>query len=251
MRARGGRDRHRQLLPRPVRGGAVVAAIVALAGGGWAASTIVFLVISVLVLLFVRPIARRHLRQGPHAEDRHGRARRAHARSCWRRSPTTRASAARASTARSGRRARSTTTASSRPGERVHVIEIRGATALVTTEEGAPHGRAHRSRRAGPLRALRRVHDRPHHPAGSGGRRRAPRPLQPHAPPGAGDRHPVHRPGAAAHRPARAGRAVPAAAGDHRGQPHRADRHGPVLHDHRGRSPRPTRSPTRCRRSSS
>jgi membrane protein implicated in regulation of membrane protease activity len=43
--------------------GAVLAALVALAGGGWVPSTIVFLVTSVALLLFVRPIARRHLRQ--------------------------------------------------------------------------------------------------------------------------------------------------------------------------------------------
>jgi membrane protein implicated in regulation of membrane protease activity len=49
----------------PFAAGAVVAAIVALAGGGWVVSSIVFLVFSVLTLLFVRPVARRHLRQGP------------------------------------------------------------------------------------------------------------------------------------------------------------------------------------------
>ncbi len=49
----------------PFAGGALVAAIVALAGGGWVASSIVFLAISILLLLFVRPIAKRHLRQGP------------------------------------------------------------------------------------------------------------------------------------------------------------------------------------------
>ena len=37
----------------------------------------------------------------------------------------------------------------------------------------------------------------------------------------------------AADRPARAGRLVPAAAGDHRGQRHRPHRLGPLLHDHR------------------
>jgi membrane protein implicated in regulation of membrane protease activity len=49
----------------PFAAGAVVAAIVALAGGGWVVSSIVFLVFSVLTLLVVRPVARRHLRQGP------------------------------------------------------------------------------------------------------------------------------------------------------------------------------------------
>jgi membrane protein implicated in regulation of membrane protease activity len=47
----------------PFAGGALVAAIVALVGGGIVASTLVFLVASVLLLLFVRPVARRHLRQ--------------------------------------------------------------------------------------------------------------------------------------------------------------------------------------------
>jgi membrane protein implicated in regulation of membrane protease activity len=49
----------------PFAVGAVVAAVVALAGGGWVGSAIAFLVISVLVLLTLRPVAKRHLRQGP------------------------------------------------------------------------------------------------------------------------------------------------------------------------------------------
>jgi membrane protein implicated in regulation of membrane protease activity len=49
----------------PFSVGAVVAAVVALAGGGWVGSSIAFLLISVLVLLFLRPVAKRHLRQGP------------------------------------------------------------------------------------------------------------------------------------------------------------------------------------------
>jgi membrane protein implicated in regulation of membrane protease activity len=49
----------------PFSVGAVVAAVVALAGGGWVGSSIAFLVISVLVLLTLRPVAKRHLRQGP------------------------------------------------------------------------------------------------------------------------------------------------------------------------------------------
>lgn len=49
----------------PFAGGAVVAALVALVGGGWVASTLVFLAISIGLLLFVRPVARRHLRQPP------------------------------------------------------------------------------------------------------------------------------------------------------------------------------------------
>lgn len=49
----------------PFAGGALAAALVSVAGGGWTASTIAFLVVSTLILLFVRPIARRHLRQPP------------------------------------------------------------------------------------------------------------------------------------------------------------------------------------------
>src|SRR5690606_23118448 len=49
----------------PFAGGAVVAAVVALLGGGWVGSTIAFLVVSVLLLTFLRPVARRHLRQAP------------------------------------------------------------------------------------------------------------------------------------------------------------------------------------------
>lgn len=49
----------------PFAVGAVVAAIIAALGGGWALSAIVFLVISILVLTFLRPVARRHLRTGP------------------------------------------------------------------------------------------------------------------------------------------------------------------------------------------
>jgi len=49
----------------PFAGGAVVAAIVSLIGGGWVVSSLVFLIVSVLLLLFLRPVARRHLRQPP------------------------------------------------------------------------------------------------------------------------------------------------------------------------------------------
>ncbi|HEY8581837.1 MAG TPA: NfeD family protein [Capillimicrobium sp.] len=49
----------------PFAAGALLAAIVALVGGGWVISTVVFLVASILLLLFVRPVAKRHLRQPP------------------------------------------------------------------------------------------------------------------------------------------------------------------------------------------
>jgi membrane protein implicated in regulation of membrane protease activity len=114
----------------PFAGGAVVAAVVSVAGGGWTVSAIVFLVISILLLLFVRPIARRHIRQPPLLRT-----------------------GAAALVGRQGlvleRIANDESTGTARidgevwtarafdddrviePGERVHVIEIRGATALV------------------------------------------------------------------------------------------------------------------------
>ena len=49
----------------PFAGGAVLGALVELAGLGSVAALIVFLVSSVLLLGFVRPIARRHLRTPP------------------------------------------------------------------------------------------------------------------------------------------------------------------------------------------
>jgi membrane protein implicated in regulation of membrane protease activity len=49
----------------PFAVGAVVAAVLAALGAGWALSTIVFLIVSILVLLTLRPVARRHLRSGP------------------------------------------------------------------------------------------------------------------------------------------------------------------------------------------
>ena len=45
--------------------GAVVAAVLAALGVGWVVSAIVFLIVSVLVLLTLRPVAKRHLRSGP------------------------------------------------------------------------------------------------------------------------------------------------------------------------------------------
>ena len=49
----------------PFAAGALLAAVVALVGGGWVISTVVFLVASILLLLFARPVAKRHLRQPP------------------------------------------------------------------------------------------------------------------------------------------------------------------------------------------
>ena len=47
----------------PFAVGALVAAVVSAAGAGLVAAGIVFLVVSLLVLLTLRPVARRHLRQ--------------------------------------------------------------------------------------------------------------------------------------------------------------------------------------------
>jgi membrane protein implicated in regulation of membrane protease activity len=49
----------------PFAVGAVAAAILAALGVGWALSAIVFLIVSILVLMTLRPVARRHLHSGP------------------------------------------------------------------------------------------------------------------------------------------------------------------------------------------
>ncbi len=49
----------------PFAVGAAVAAAIAVLGAGWVVSALVFLVISILVLTFLRPVAQRHLRSGP------------------------------------------------------------------------------------------------------------------------------------------------------------------------------------------
>jgi membrane protein implicated in regulation of membrane protease activity len=49
----------------PFAGGSFVAALFALAGAGTAVSIVVFAVITALLFLFVRPVARRHVRQPP------------------------------------------------------------------------------------------------------------------------------------------------------------------------------------------
>lgn len=47
----------------PFSGGALAAALVAAIGGGWVATWAVFILVSLLLLWVVRPIARAHLRQ--------------------------------------------------------------------------------------------------------------------------------------------------------------------------------------------
>ena len=89
---------------------------------------------------------------------------------------------------------------------------------------------AHRHR---DLRAVPRGADGPDHPAGTRGRRGAPRALPAHAHAGARDRRAVRRPRPPAHRPPRAGRDVQARGRHHRRQRRHPDRLRPVLHDHR------------------
>jgi membrane protein implicated in regulation of membrane protease activity len=114
----------------PFAGGAAIAALVAGAGAGGVASTVAFLVASLLALAFLRPVARRHLRQPP-------RLRTGTAALVGRTAVVTErianheaSGAARIDgelwTARAYDEDRVIAA-----GERVHVIEIRGATALV------------------------------------------------------------------------------------------------------------------------
>jgi membrane protein implicated in regulation of membrane protease activity len=49
----------------PFAGGALVAAVVAGAGGGTAVSLVAFLVVSIVLLAALRPVALRHMRQAP------------------------------------------------------------------------------------------------------------------------------------------------------------------------------------------
>ncbi len=114
----------------PFAVGAVAAAIVSLFVDGWVVSSLTFLVVSVLVLMFLRPIAKRHLKMPPALrtgtaalvgrtaivteridnDDDHGSVR--IGGEVW--------------TARSFDDDRVI-----EAGEKVHVMEIRGATALV------------------------------------------------------------------------------------------------------------------------
>jgi len=50
----------------PFATGAVLAALVAAIGAGLVGSSLVFIIASLVLLLFVRPVARRHIRQPPH-----------------------------------------------------------------------------------------------------------------------------------------------------------------------------------------
>ncbi len=150
-----------------------------------------------------------------------------------------------------------------RPGRRyVRVVRIAGATAIVARHDDATiqdsgagtsavavrsisgdhfvsgtstgdvvdlHGprsrRPLRHHRAGPLRADRA--------AGQGVHRRAPGSVLADAGRRAAPAHPVLRPGPGRRRPARAGRLLPAPAGDHLRQPRREHRHGDLLPGHR------------------
>ena len=82
------------------------------------------------------------------------------------------------------------------------------------------------------------------HPAGAGRGDRTARPLPAHPDARAGVPGAVHRPDPRTDRPARAGGVVPAAAGDHAGQPDGEHRHRRLLPGASTPRPRSTRSPT-------
>jgi membrane protein implicated in regulation of membrane protease activity len=115
----------------PFAGGAAIAALAALAGTGDAASVAVFLVASLVLVLFVRPVARRHLSAPAHTRTGAAalvgrnavvveRIANGEANGC------ARIEGGEVWTARAFDDDRVI-----EPGEQVQVIEIRGATALV------------------------------------------------------------------------------------------------------------------------
>ena len=130
-----------------------------------------------------------------------------------------------------------------RPASIVRIESVAGVTVRVVPREAArPPSRSHRStneRRAdrrrdrGRARDRRAAEDGAHRPAGVRRRGRATRPLQPHAAGGPARAAAVPRSPAPVRRHARAGRDVPAAAGDHRGQRDDLDRRRHLLPDHR------------------
>ena len=117
----------------PFAVGALLGAVVELAGLGSTVALIVFLVSSGLLFGFVRPIARRHMRTPPHDPHRHRRARRPD-RGRHRDASTARRGRS-SSRARSGPLARTRTAPCSRPVAACTSIEIQGATALVSDIE--------------------------------------------------------------------------------------------------------------------
>ena len=117
----------------PFAGGAFVAALFSIAGAGAIPSVVAFAVITALLFLFVRPVARRHLHQP--AEFRTGTA------ALIGRSGIVLERIANDEGVGCVRLDGEVWTARSydedrviEPGTRVHVMEIRGATALVTDE---------------------------------------------------------------------------------------------------------------------
>jgi membrane protein implicated in regulation of membrane protease activity len=117
----------------PFAGGALVAAVVSAAGAGDVVSWALFLVVSVILLAALRPIARSHRRQP--AQLRTGTA------ALVGRKATVLERIANGENSGCIRLEGETWTARAydedmvfEPGERVHVIEIRGATALVSED---------------------------------------------------------------------------------------------------------------------
>ena len=114
----------------PFAGGALVADLVSGAGGGFGIALALALVVSVVLLgrtAAARAVAQADAAADPHRHRGAGRPARC---SCSSASPRTAASSS--SRASSGRRAPTSTDQTFEPGDRVNVVEIRGATALVT-----------------------------------------------------------------------------------------------------------------------
>ncbi len=107
-------------------------------------------------------------------------------------------------------------------------IEQSGTT-LRRTRHGRCHSRSGATGGAGDLRHHRRRQVRRPDPAGRGRGDRAARPLQQDGLRSADPADPVHRQDPCPGRPARAGGVLPAAAGDHRGQPDGQHRHRRLL----------------------
>ena len=218
----------------PLAVAALVAAVVALVGGGVALQLVVFIAGGGRRRsLSLRPIARRHLhtpRAAAHRRGRAGRQPRAWCSSGWTRDggrvkiggevwtrPRLRRGRGDRARRRGSRCSRSTAPRRSSRNRRYWHV----ATLIVLVVVAV----------RGPVHAVARDPDR-----AAGARRRSSS--------GSGRYHRTLDAGLAlvvpfvdrrqaADRPARAGRLVPAAAGDHRGQPRRPDRHGHLLPGHR------------------
>ena len=127
-----GRDRHAGVLPRAVRGRGARGRRGGAAGGGAAFSLIAFLIVSVALLGALRPLARSHRAMPPRAAHRHGGAGRPRGAWSLERIHNDEGSGCVKLEGESWTARAYDEDAVFEPGKRVHVMEIRGATALVT-----------------------------------------------------------------------------------------------------------------------